>query len=120
MSNARRARFTERERFSYYLRTGRMLPEFKFEPDGAEEAAPLETKFNPYHDPANGRFTFAPGGPRSLSHVTTSWGGMAALAPRGRASRRRFRAGGSMCPFHQLGRRNQSQPSRKSMGRILS
>lgn len=74
MSNARRARFTERERFSYYLRTGRMLPEFKSEPEGAEEAATLETKFNPYHDLANGRFTFAPGGPRSLSHVTTSWG----------------------------------------------
>jgi len=34
----------------------------------------LETKFNPYHDPENGRFTFAPGGPKSLRSVVTSWG----------------------------------------------
>lgn len=40
----------ELKAFEYYLRTGRRL-------------APLEeAKFNPYHDPANGRFAFAPGG----------------------------------------------------------
>lgn len=27
-----------------------------------------ERKFNPYHDPRNGRFTFAPGGPNSLQN----------------------------------------------------
>lgn len=31
-----------------------------------------EFKFNPYHDPRNGRFTFAPGGPQSLRHVVVS------------------------------------------------
>jgi hypothetical protein len=48
--------------FDYYLRTGRRI---------ALEApcCTLETKFNPWHDPENGRFTFAgqgrhfPGGP---------------------------------------------------------
>lgn len=35
-------------RFSAYLRTGRLLI-----------PAPLETKFNPWHDPEDGRFTFA-------------------------------------------------------------
>ena len=41
--------------FSQYLRTGVML---------AGEAATefLEQKFNPYHDPEDGRFTFGPGG----------------------------------------------------------
>lgn len=65
MSQKKSLRLTERERFSFYLRTGRML---EIEPD------PLETKFNPYHDPENGRFTFAPGGPHSRSSVITSWG----------------------------------------------
>jgi hypothetical protein len=32
----------------------------------------IECKFNPYHDPRNGRFTFAPGGPRSLDHPIVS------------------------------------------------
>lgn len=36
--------------FSHYLRTGRWPT--------------VEVKFNPYHDPRNGRFTFAPGGPK--------------------------------------------------------
>lgn len=46
----------ERIAFEFYLRTGRhlTLPE-----------AP-ERKFNPYHDPRNGQFTFAPGGPKSI------------------------------------------------------
>lgn len=54
-----------RRSFEHYLRTGRWL---------AVEAGPTTSgqKFNPYHDPRNGRFTFAPGGPRSLSHVIIS------------------------------------------------
>lgn len=54
-----------RRSFEHYLRTGRWL---------AVEAGPATSgqKFNPYHDPRNGRFTFAPGGPRSLSHVVIS------------------------------------------------
>lgn len=32
----------------------------------------IERKFNPYHDPRDGRFTFAPGGPRSLERVVVA------------------------------------------------
>jgi hypothetical protein len=39
-----------RRAFAHYLRTGRRL------------RVPVEQKFNPYHDPRNGRFTFGPGG----------------------------------------------------------
>lgn len=46
--------------FAVWLRTGRR-------PTVGEDG--VERKFNPYHDPRNGRFTFAPGGPRSLSRV---------------------------------------------------
>jgi hypothetical protein len=55
----------ERLAFEYFLRTGRLLP-----PQASSRA--VEQKFNPYHDPRDGRFTFAPGGPRSLSHVIIS------------------------------------------------
>jgi hypothetical protein len=51
----------ERRAFEHYLRTGRRLP----------SPAP-ERKFNPYHDPRNGRFTFAPGGPQSLQNAVFS------------------------------------------------
>lgn len=51
--------------FENYLRTGRRL-------SPKASARNIEYKFNPYHDPLNGRFTFAPGGPRSLSHVVFS------------------------------------------------
>lgn len=54
----------ERQTFTYWLRTGR-LPR----PRAADGR---ELKFNPYHDPDNGRFTFAPGGPRSLRSVVVS------------------------------------------------
>ena len=50
----------ERLAFDVYLRTGKRL------------ARPPERKFNPYHDPRNGQFTFAPGGPRSVGDVTGS------------------------------------------------
>jgi hypothetical protein len=52
----------ERKVFEHYLRTGRIL----------SSVAPLERKFNPYHDPRNGQFTFAPGGPRSVANVIIS------------------------------------------------
>ena len=58
----------ERRAFRHYLRTGRRLEMSAFE--GSRAAA--EFKFNPYHDPRNGQFTFAPGGPRSLSYVVIS------------------------------------------------
>lgn len=48
--------------FARYLRTGRW----------PNKAQATEHKFNPYHDPRNGRFTFAPGGPRSLAQVVVS------------------------------------------------
>jgi len=47
----------ERLAFEVYLRTGRRL----VGPDASE------CKFNPYHDPRNGQFTFAPGGPKSVA-----------------------------------------------------
>lgn len=53
----------QRQVFSTWLRTGR-LPTVRS--DG------IELKFNPYHDPTNGRFTFAPGGSRSLNRVIIS------------------------------------------------
>lgn len=68
-------RSRERLAFAYYLRTGRRLPE--------EPASSLGVKFNPWHDPRNGQFTFARGGPRSLSgavHVPRS-GSWQARAP---------------------------------------
>lgn len=58
------SRSLERQAFTFWLRTGRLPP-----PRAADGR---ELKFNPYHDPDNGRFTFAPGGPRSLRSVVTS------------------------------------------------
>ncbi|MDQ4419343.1 M23 family metallopeptidase [Sphingobium sp. DEHP117] len=55
--------------FSHYLRTGRRLPEEMF----IEEQG-VELKFNPYHDPRNGQFTFAPGGARTGSGHTPGHG----------------------------------------------
>lgn len=63
-----------RQAFSYRLRTGRQLTK--------AGAAPLELKFNPYHDPRNGQFTFAPGGPRSLDRVIVSRRGERARSAR--------------------------------------
>lgn len=54
----------QRQAFAHWLRTGR-LPR-------PRAAGGRELKFNPYHDPDNGRFTFAPGGPRSLASVVVS------------------------------------------------
>ncbi len=55
-----------RQAFREYLRSGRRI-EVPRVASGA-----IERKFNPYHDPRNGQFTFAPGGPRSLGHVIVS------------------------------------------------
>jgi len=55
----------ERLAFEHYIRTGQRLPI-------AVSSNELEQKFNPYHDPRNGRFTFAPGGPHSLGPVVIS------------------------------------------------
>jgi len=54
----------QRQAFSHWLRTGQLL-----RPRAADGR---ELKFNPDHDPDNGRFTFAPGGPRSLASVVVS------------------------------------------------
>lgn len=43
--------------FGLFLRTGRRVV----------PPPPIELKFNPYHDPRNGRFTFAPGGVANAS-----------------------------------------------------
>jgi hypothetical protein len=51
----------ERRAFDKWLRTGRQSP-----------THPIEVKFNPYHDPKNGQFTFAPSGLRSLENVIVS------------------------------------------------
>lgn len=51
-----KSKSAERLAFEIYLRTGRLVP-----------TDALERKFNPYHDPRNGQFTFAPGGPRSIA-----------------------------------------------------
>jgi hypothetical protein len=55
-----------RRAFGHYLRTGRRSVIIFAGGDRRR----LETKFNPYHDPTNGRFIFAPGGPRSLYRDT--------------------------------------------------
>jgi hypothetical protein len=54
----RHLKSAERLAFEHYLRTGQRI-----EPNA------VERKFNPYHDPRNGRFTFAPGGPRSIANA---------------------------------------------------
>ncbi|MBB4839633.1 hypothetical protein HNP52_002702 [Sphingomonas kyeonggiensis] len=52
--------------FSIWMRTGRWP---------RVEAPSVEVKFNPWHDPRNGQFTFGPGGPRStaLDGTQPSW-----------------------------------------------
>lgn len=50
-----------RVRFEHYLRTGQL-----------RLLGDVEVKFNPFHDPSNGRFTFAPGGPKERSGTRRS------------------------------------------------
>lgn len=54
-----------RQAFVHYLRTGQCLPERAF---GSAQGR-REVKFNPYHDPRDGRFTFASGGASSRAAV---------------------------------------------------
>lgn len=59
--------------FGAYLRTGRLVA----------MRGPVEVKFNPYHDPRNGQFTFAPGGgsAREIGRINLGW-----ESPRGRSA----------------------------------
>jgi hypothetical protein len=59
------AKSVERLAFEYWLRTGRHLTT-------AAEFLEAERKFNPYHDPENGQFTFGPGGTASSAHRSVS------------------------------------------------
>ena len=52
---------TGRRAFALWLRTGKVPIADAASADG------VELKFNPYHDPRNGRFTFAPGGVAGLA-----------------------------------------------------
>ncbi|MCJ2178993.1 hypothetical protein [Novosphingobium album (ex Hu et al. 2023)] len=56
---------TECLAFEHYLRTGRRLSPRFFQ-------SGTELKFNPYHDPRNGRFTFAPGGAHAPGYAVNS------------------------------------------------
>ena len=58
MHNLSISRSPARLAFAHFLRTGWRLPDSAFELD----PEPLEAKFNSYHDPQNGQFTFGPGG----------------------------------------------------------
>ncbi|WP_116970654.1 hypothetical protein [Blastomonas sp. UPD001] len=60
--------------FEHYLRTGRRI-------DLQPRRAAIERKFNPYHDPDNGQFTFAPGGRRSGTSPRSSQRGSDAPKP---------------------------------------
>jgi hypothetical protein len=59
MSRDSEEKSADRAAFELYLRTGQRRT--------AAEWLAQERKFNPYHDPDNGRFTFAPGGSGSGS-----------------------------------------------------
>lgn len=50
--------------FARWIRTGFRLPEQQVDPA-------LEVKFNPYHEPANGQFTFGPGGSARANMTST-------------------------------------------------
>lgn len=81
----------QRRAFSVWLRTGR-LPNWL-------RAAPAEFKFNPWHDPDNGRFTFAGTG----RYVGRAGGGKLADAATARHSDERRRTGGSGGSGHSGG-----------------
>lgn len=59
--------------YVHYLRTGRVPVEIKAAL-GEDIAGGYWVKFNPYHDPRNGQFTFAPGHPNALSNAVVSRG----------------------------------------------
>lgn len=57
-------RSPERRAFLHYIRTGQRVTKSFF-----TEGPPLELKFNPNHDPVNGRFTSGLGGGRAASRM---------------------------------------------------
>jgi hypothetical protein len=63
----------QRSAFSWWLRTGKLPPVLS--PDG------LELKFNPWHDPADGRFTFVGAGRRYGSSEADTASGANGRAP---------------------------------------
>ena len=78
-------------RFDEFLRRGGESPQF--------QDLPLESKFNPYHDPDDGRLTFAPG--------------HGALAPRvaGARAPSTGKAIAVSVPWATIGVDNQTQPT---------
>lgn len=57
--------------YNHYLRTGRVPLEIK-SALGEDISGGYWVKFNPYHDPDNGRFTFAPGHPHAIGNQVVS------------------------------------------------
>ncbi len=57
--------------YNHYLRTGRVPIEIK-SALGEDISGGYWVKFNPYHDPDNGRFTFAPGHPGAIGNPVVS------------------------------------------------
>lgn len=92
---------SERRRaFTVWLRTGR-LPYFN-DTDG------VEVKFNPWHDPRNGRFTFAPGGVSAPSRPQPGGFGATTIGQPGQASGTRDLSGvgtGVPAPVAAMARR---------------
>lgn len=70
MTEARRNEL-RRIAYNHYLRTGRVPLEIK-SALGEDISGGYWVKFNPYHDPDNGRFTFAPGHPNAIGNPMVS------------------------------------------------
>lgn len=94
--------------YSYWLRMGRWPTD--------RSSDDIELKFNPYHDPRNGQFTFAPGG-QSLGHgagiqrAVTARAATSAATPGGNgADQSSIPAGASVKPVVP----NQSRPPVRS------
>src|SRR3546814_10919541 len=84
---------TYRHAYAIWLRTGSWPV--------AQHHGDIEVKFNPYHDPRNGQFTFAPGGSRSLSRVIVSPGRRDATRTEGVATVAGGQVGGGL---NEIGR----------------
>ena len=70
-NETRRAQL-RRTGYNHYLRTGHVPLEIKSALGEDIAAGGYWVKFNPYHDPDNGRFTFAPGHPNAVSSPVIS------------------------------------------------
>jgi predicted chitinase len=93
--------------FSHYLRTGRRLPKETF-----LEAQDIELKFNPYHDPRNGQFTFAPGGARTGSRPA-----LALAKAKGRAGSNHIVVAGEKLPSDKV-RTSRNMPTSAASPRV--